>query len=245
MSSLWVSPGFRKQYYAVAFPSFDSPRSPWYFLAGFFFFFFLFLQPEIWGFICSILLHTFHAVPASWSKWRENREEKKHQRFSFSETMTPLHRGKGSPTSELLGAYRLPWVGTWGNGEMKKHEVLPHSLWALADPFPALEARTRGLPGALADHTSAHSRLHTALHPAWESRGENRVKSWLVWWYFKFRSSSPALFLLSTSQNLQIAARCVWFRVHSMEETEWNVVSSAHDQKPLEKFPKSFFSLSG
>lgn len=131
--------------------------------------------------------------------------------------MCSLVRGKGSLPSHLLGAYRLPWLGTWGNEEMQKTlHIFPHSFWALADPFPILEARTRGLPGTLTDYTNAHARLPMTLHLAWKCQRKNIGNSLLAWRYLKFRSSFPILLLsLFTSQNLQIAAPCILFRFHN------------------------------
>ena len=96
LSNMWVSPGFHKQYYGVALPSSSLSQISLTLSNSFLF---LFLQPEIWVFFCLILICTFHAQPLGPNSGRTERENK-------------IIRDEVSFPSELLGTYRLPWIGT-------------------------------------------------------------------------------------------------------------------------------------
>lgn len=96
--------------------------------------------------------------------------------------------------------------------------------WSSHDPHPC------PLPGVF------------SIASSWEggTQGKSIVNSLLVWWYFKFRSSSPNHLLLRlTSQNPQIAVPCVLCMFHSChqwKEAGYSVASSIHHQKLLEIF---------
>lgn len=118
MSSLWMSPEFLKQYYAVALPSFSLFQIC---LVLFYSYrqtsgFYLLSSEAQFPWLCQL--------PGPNNKRIEKGKKKTQQNtrgFSLLESMTPLFRGEGLLTSELSGAYRLPSVGTWGDGEVKKY----------------------------------------------------------------------------------------------------------------------------
>ena len=105
-----------------------------------------------------------------------------------------------------LSCLSVHWAGSVRKWRTKRGWCFSHLLWALADPFPALQTRTRTVFCPI--------QVSAVLHPGWGKM-----------WFGDFEISlSPNLSFSFESSNSWFIHSVYSLQLHSVGETGWSVV---------------------
>lgn len=131
-------------------------------------------------------------------------------------------------------------------GSEKTFNISPTLSEHWQTPFPHPKPTLGSLLGLSLSTPRSTSKLPTIVPLAWKYHRKKTVNSLLVWWYFKFRSSSLIPLLLLTSQNLQIAAAGMLSRFYSCIQCKTRGgIYLPIARNPWKIFTNTLFSLHG